>query len=97
MQPLTREQLKLLKSRAHGLKPVIQIGHKGLTDAVIAATIKALEDHELIKVKFLDFKDEKMELAARLAAETDSSLVTIIGNIAVIYKMNEEMNGNAGE
>ena len=42
---------KSLKAQAHHLKPVVLLGAKGLTEAVIAETDVALLSHELIKVK----------------------------------------------
>jgi RNA-binding protein len=90
MEKLTHEQMKKLKAAAHSLKPVVQIGQKGLTEPVIAAIAKALEDHELIKIKFLDYKEEKRELADEITVKTGSSLVDIIGNIAIIYKENPD-------
>ena len=47
---LSANQRRFLRGRAHALKPIIQIGGKGLTAAVAAETARALHDHELIKV-----------------------------------------------
>lgn len=88
MKELTQLQKKKLKSMAHHLKPLVQIGHKGMTDNVIEAINHALDDHELIKIKFLDFKDEKHELAEKVSRDTDSVLISIVGNIAVLYRWN---------
>lgn len=90
METLTHEQLRKLKTAAHSLKPVVQIGQKGLTGPVITAIAKALEDHELIKIKFLDYKEEKRELLDEIVLKTGSRLITVIGNIAIVYKENEQ-------
>jgi len=79
----TKNQLKKL---AHTLKPVVLVGQKGITDTLIQAVDKALKDHELIKIKFVDFKDEKIDLTDKIIQATDSSLVNVIGNIAIIYR-----------
>lgn len=81
---------KELKSQAHHLKPVIMIGKLGMTEALIKATDKALLDHELIKVKFQDFKDEKKQLADELAKKTNAAVIDIIGNILILYRENQE-------
>ncbi len=86
MQELTSGQRKQLRSLAHHLSPVGYVGKNGLTEAVVAAVDEALEDHELIKVKFNDHKDEKREISADLAARTGSHLVGIIGNIAILFR-----------
>lgn len=48
---LSNAQNRFLRGQAHGLKAMLQIGAKGLTDAVVAEIENALEHHELIKVK----------------------------------------------
>lgn len=87
---ITPNERRELKSRAHHLNPVVMVGQKGITDELIKATDKALLDHELIKVKFIEFKEERRELAADMAKRTGSDLVDIIGNIAILYRKGEE-------
>jgi RNA-binding protein len=84
---LSERQKKVLRARAHALKPVIRLGQAGLTAAVSAETARALEDHELIKVKGpAGDRATRDELFAALARETGSALVHRIGNIAVLYR-----------
>lgn len=90
MPPITAALRKDLKARAHHLKPVVQIGQKGLTETVSAAVDKALQDHELIKIKFIDHKEEKKELSAKIADATCSEIVGFIGNIVILYRQNED-------
>ena len=89
MLNLKSDMRNSLSKRAHHLNPVVIIGKAGLTQEVIAAIKKALEDHELIKVKFLEFKEEKREITVRIAEELTADIVRIIGNIAIFYKKNE--------
>jgi len=86
MPELSSHQRSLLRSLAHSLQPVCYIGKNGATAPVIEAVKQALADHELIKLKFNDYKDEKKELAPWIATETDSALVGLIGNIAIFYR-----------
>lgn len=84
---LTEKQRRHLKGLAHPLKPVILMGNAGLTPAVIAETRRALEDHELIKVRLPGLEREERDAQlARLAAGTGSALVTRIGHVAVLYR-----------
>jgi RNA-binding protein len=53
---------------------------------LIASTEVALNDHELIKVRFGEFKEAKKEISAEIAQATKSELVGIIGNIAIFYR-----------
>jgi RNA-binding protein len=75
-----------LTRKAHGLQPVVNLGKLGLTDEVVAAVDKALEDHELIKVKFVNFKDERADLARDIGTKIDATLVRVVGNIAIYYR-----------
>ncbi len=84
---LTERQRRHLRGLAHALKPVIRLGQAGLTDALTRETARALEDHELIKVKVAGGDREARDrLFAALAAGTGSALVQRIGNVAVLYR-----------
>lgn len=82
---------KSLKAQAHHLKPVVLLGTKGLTEAVIAETHIALQSHELIKVKINGAeKEDRIQMATELCAQLKAELVQLIGNTAIIYRKNEE-------
>ena len=84
---LSERQRKHLRALAHALKPVIRVGNGGLTAAVTAEAARALNDHELIKVKGPGGgREARDELFAALARETGSALVHRIGNVAVLYR-----------
>ena len=83
---LTGNEKKYLRGLAHHLDPVIHIGKNGLTDAVITSIVEVLFAHELVKIKFIDYKEEKEELSTEIAEKTKSGLAGIIGNIAIFYK-----------
>ncbi len=89
MDTLKGDQKRRLKSMAHHLKPVIMIGKNGLTAALLEAVNKALDDHELIKIKFIDFKDEKGEIIREIVRTTGSEQIAVIGNIAIIFRQNK--------
>jgi RNA-binding protein len=91
MKVLTNTFKAHLKKLAHKLKPVVMIGQKGMTDTLLQAVDKALEDHELIKIKFIDYKDEKTELIDKIVQTTDAMLVNLLGNIATIYRENPKL------
>lgn len=90
MKELNGTQKRKLKSMAHELKPVVLIGQKGITESLVKAVDRALEDHELIKVKFVDLKDEKGDLAGKVAGDTGAFLVNMIGNTVILYRENPE-------
>ena len=88
---LTKQQITELKAKAHHLNPVVMIGQKGLTDAVICETDAALRAHQLIKVRVLgDDREERIEMCNALLAATESQLIQHIGKLLVLYRENEE-------
>ena len=88
MQPLTPTQAKHLRGLAHGLKPIVFVGQKGLSPAVIESVREALDQHELIKVKFHDLKDRalKTRWAAEIEQAADCRLAGLIGHTAILYR-----------
>jgi len=83
---LTNPEIRKLKSAAQRLKPIFKIGKNGVTPQFVQSLEAAFAAHELIKVKFEDFKDEKKILARDLAGRTGSHLITVLGNVAVLYR-----------
>ncbi len=89
--PLSAHQKRYLRGLAHPLKPVILMGNKGLTDALVAELDLALEHHELVKVKISsDDREAREALAVELAQRADAALVQRIGNVACLYRRNPE-------
>lgn len=86
MEPLKGSQRKYLRAQSHHLKPLVMIGAKGVTETLLGSVDLALQDHELIKVKFGEFKEDKKDLSAQIASSTQSELIGIIGNIAILYR-----------
>jgi len=84
--PLTGKQRRNLKALAHHLEPVVFLGKEGLTPGLIESIGKALHDHELIKVKFVNLKDQKKELSLQIAEKTESTHVDILGHISIFFK-----------
>lgn len=86
MRGLTGPQRRQLKGIAHQLKPLVQVGKSGVTESLIWAVDRALSDHELIKVRFREYKESRKELSEILAERTGSEIVDIIGNVAILYR-----------
>jgi RNA-binding protein len=91
---LSEKQRRHLRGLAHELKPVILLGAAGLTDAVARETARALEDHELIKVKAPGGdRNVRDALFVQLAARTGSAVVHRIGHVAVLYRPRPALPG----
>ncbi len=84
---LTGKQRSYLRSLAHPLKPVVQIGQSGLTDAVLSAIDGALVTHELIKVRVTGNDElDADELSVEIAKRTRSIVAQVIGKTVVVYR-----------
>jgi RNA-binding protein len=90
---LDNATLKRLKGIGHELKPVVMIGNNGVTPAIIEEVERALNDHELIKVKLPAGSKEEREAAGdQLASETKSEVIHTIGRMALLLKHNPNAN-----
>ncbi len=84
---LTTTQRKHLKALAHARKPVVLVGNAGVTDAVVKETERAIERHELLKVRLPAVeRDERSEMARKLSDAVEAELVQEIGRVAVLYR-----------
>ena len=92
MKKLEGFQRKYLRGLAQQLKPVVFIGQKGLTPEVLSSAQDALLSHELVKVKFNDFKekDQKTEISDRIETETGAENVGMIGHMVIFYRQQED-------
>lgn len=88
--PLSGPLLRRLKPPAQRLEPVVRLGKAGATEAFFAALDRALLDHELVKLKFDHFKEEKRALAPDIAARARAGIVQQVGNVLVLYRPHPE-------
>ncbi len=88
---LTGKQKRYLRSLAHHLNPIFQVGKGGVNDNMIKQIADALEARELIKVSVLqNCEFDKETVAENLVKGTKAELVQIIGNTIVLYKESKE-------
>ncbi|MBB6445952.1 ribosome assembly RNA-binding protein YhbY [Bacillus benzoevorans] len=88
---LTGKQKRFLRSKAHHLNPIFQVGKGGVNENMIKQISDALEARELMKISVLQNCDEdKNEVAEALKNGAKAELVQIIGNIIVLYKESKE-------
>jgi len=84
---LTGKQRQHLRALAHHLDPVVQVGHEGLTDAVVQQIREALEAHELIKVRVAQESPlGRDELAEELEGRGVGQIAQTIGRIVVVWR-----------
>lgn len=88
---LTGKQKRFLRSKAHHLNPIFQVGKGGVNENLIKQVDDALEARELLKVSVLQNCDEDRDTVAQsLSKGARAELVQIIGNTIVLYKESRE-------
>lgn len=87
---MTPSQRAHLRRLAHTLPVTVMIGKHGLTENILSKVEQELDAHELIKVRFLDYKDMKEELVETIVATTGAMLVAMIGHTAILYRQHRD-------
>jgi RNA-binding protein len=88
---LTGKQKRYLRSLAHHLDPIFQIGKGGMNDHLVRHIEEAIETRELIKVSVLNNSTEDArEIAPDLAERSGSELVQVIGKTIILYKESKD-------
>ena len=87
---LTNRELSALKSRAQLLKPMLKVGKEGLSPAFLKAVDETLAHHDLVKVKFDEFKDKRKELGPQLAAGVSARIIMAVGHVVVLFRRKPE-------
>lgn len=89
--PLTKKQIRQLKSRVHHLNPVVIIGQNGLTEAVLNELDITLTTHELIKVRLnAGDREERQEMIDQIRGRCGAELVQTIGHVAAFFRRNPD-------
>ncbi|KPQ28638.1 MAG: RNA-binding protein [Marinobacter excellens HL-55] len=90
---LSSEQRREYRAIAHNLKPVIIVGDKGLSEGLQDELDRALNDHELIKIKVASQdREARQEAIKALCEASKAELVQTIGKIAVILRRAKKPN-----
>jgi RNA-binding protein len=86
---LNEKQKRYLKSLVHDRKPVVIIGSKGLTQAVLDEIDSALDQHELIKIRAnAEDRDARRTMVENLCAAVNAEMVQQIGHVATVFRQN---------
>ncbi|WP_372680931.1 ribosome assembly RNA-binding protein YhbY [Desulfosarcina sp.] len=92
MDQLKGFQKRFLRGVAHPLKPVVFVGQKGFTQSLADAMDDALDHHELVKVKFVDFKKKemKLDLIEQIEKSVRCETVGLVGHIATFFRQQSD-------
>lgn len=91
MIELKGRQKRYLRGLANGLKPVVHIGKAGLTQNLVKTIDEALDLHELIKIRFLEYeREEKKQLIEEISSTLAVPVVGSIGHTVLFYRLQED-------
>ena len=91
---MTSKERAALRAQANSLEPLFQVGKGGVNDALIAQTLDAFRSRELLKLKVLleTAPQPPREIAAEIAAKTQSEVVQVVGGSLIFFKENPELH-----
>ncbi len=89
---INSKQRSKLRSLAHHLKPLVNIGKSGITEGVVASIDEALDSHELIKVKFIQNKEMRHEFKTEVEKLLSASVIGNIGNTIILFRQHEDVD-----
>lgn len=91
--PISADRKKQFRTIGHTLNPIVTIAGNGLSESVLAELNRALDDHELIKVKLaLTEREERKTIVAELQALRNVELIQEIGKVVLLYRANKNAN-----
>lgn len=96
-EELSNRELRDLKGRAQLLKPMLKVGKEGLSPAFLKEVDTTLTHHDLVKVKFDEFKEQKKELGPKLAEGVGANLVMQVGHVVVLFRRKPGTSQDAEE
>jgi len=78
---------KRLRAEAHALKPVVMIGQRGYTAAIVAAIDEALNDHELIKIRLRGLeREQRKPMIEEICRDLEAESIALVGSVATLYR-----------
>ena len=84
--PLSNAEVRKLKAQAQRLEATVRLGRGGVSPAFLSGLDRELSQHQLVKIRLYDLKDQRHEIGEQVARESGSHLVTVIGHVVVLYR-----------
>ncbi|MCK5113228.1 MAG: YhbY family RNA-binding protein [Phycisphaerae bacterium] len=89
MENLTGKEKRTLRGIGQRLKTAVTVGKSGLNPSVIEHIGIQFTNNELLKIRLTDqHGSQRKEIAAKIAAATNSTCVGITGKTLLLYKPN---------
>jgi RNA-binding protein len=75
-----------LRGRGQLLEPTVRLGRQGVSVDFLTELNRCLDGAELVKIKFMEFKDQRKTLAPQIAGQSNSTLVGMVGHTALYFR-----------
>lgn len=89
---MNSKQRKKFRAIGHELNPIVTIAGNGLSENVLAELNRALDDHELIKIKIIGDREERGVVLQEISKLDSTEVVQKIGGVALLYRAAREPN-----
>lgn len=83
---------KKFRAIGHQLNPALTVASKGLSKPVLTELDRALDDHELIKVKIVGNREERAKVIKQIDNIDSTEVIQIVGGVALVYRSSREPN-----
>lgn len=91
--PISPDRKKQFRTIGHKLNPIVTIAGNGLSEGVLIELNRALDDHELIKVKLaLAEREDRKSIVEELSELPGVEIIQEIGKVVLLYKPNKKAN-----
>lgn len=91
--PISPDRKKQFRTIGHKLNPIVTIAGNGLSEGVLVELNRALDDHELIKVKLaLPEREDRKTVIEELSTLPGVEIIQEIGKVVLLYKANKKAN-----
>jgi RNA-binding protein len=91
--PISADRKKQFRTIGHKLNPIVTIAGNGLSESVLQELNRALDDHELIKVKLgIAEREDRKVITAQLQTLPNVELIQEIGKVVILYRGNKKAN-----
>ncbi len=91
--PISTDRKKQFRTIGHKLNPIVTIAGNGLSEGVLSELNRALDDHELIKVKLaIAEREDRKDVIAELVTLPNVELIQEIGKVVLLYRHNKKAN-----
>jgi len=88
---ISNDQKKQFRTLAHNLNPIVTVAGNGLSEGVVDEINRAIDDHELIKIKLaITDREIRSQVIDEICALTHAIVIQKIGKVVVVFKASKK-------